>query len=568
MTDGGVSPNANVDRRLLDESAEDLYENAPCGYLATLPDGTIVKVNQTFLTWTGYRRDDLLAGKRFQDLLTVPGRIFHETHLAPLLRMQGHVNEIALDLVCGNRPNRPLPVLVTTTQKRDAAGQPILNRTTVFDATDRRRYEQELLAARQKAERATEELQRLNETLEERVRTEIAERLKAEEALRQAQKMEAVGQLTGGIAHDFNNLLAIITGYLELLERRLAQTDEAAQRAVRMALNGAERAAKLTHQLLAFSRRQPLAPMALNANKLVAGMSEMLRRTLGERVSLETVLAGGLWTCFVDANQLESALLNLAINARHAMPDGGHLTIETANTHLDEGYCRQHVEVPPGQYVMVAVTDTGAGIPRDLLDKVFEPFFTTKAEGEGTGLGLSMVYGFIKQSSGHVKIDSEVGQGTTVRIYLPRLRGAVDEALEKTERADKASRADAEAILLVEDDQDVRTFTEEVLEELGYRVLTAADGPAALQVLAEHPGIDLLFTDVGLPGRLNGRQLADEARVRRPGLKILFTTGYTRNAIVHHGRLDPGVELITKPFTYTALAEKLRQVLDAGARSG
>ncbi|HEY0523756.1 MAG TPA: ATP-binding protein, partial [Stellaceae bacterium] len=544
-------------------------ENAPCGYLSTLPDGTIVKVNQTFLTWTGYRRDDLLAGKRFQDLLTVPGRIFHETHVAPLLRMQGYVNEIALDLLCadGDGAKRPLPVLVNTTQKKDAAGQPGLNRTTVFNATDRRRYERELLAARQKAEKATEELQRLNETLEERVRIEIAERMKAEEALRQAQKMEAVGQLTGGIAHDFNNLLAVITGYLELLERRLTRTDEAAQRAVRMALNGAERAAKLTHRLLAFSRRQPLAPTVLNANKLVAGMSEMLRRTLGERAALETVLAGGLWNCFTDANQLESAVLNLAINARHAMPNGGQLTIETANTHLDDGYCRLHAEVTPGQYVMVAVTDTGVGIPKDLLDKVFEPFFTTKETGEGTGLGLSMVYGFVKQSNGHINIYSEVGQGTTVKIYLPRLLGPTDDAPDETVRDDRALRADAETILLVEDDEDVRAYTEEALEELGYSVLTAADGPAALQVLSEHPGVDLFFTDVGLPGSLNGRQLAEEARARRPGLRVLFTTGYARNAIVHHGRLDPGVELITKPFTYTALAEKIRQVLDSGTRS-
>jgi len=550
-----------IDQKLLEESAEDLYENAPCGYLSTLPDGTIVKVNQTFLTWTGYRREDLLAARRFHDLLTVAGKIFYETHLAPLLRMQGFVNEIAFDLVCDDRRRAPLPVLVNTVQKKDAAGQPLLNRIMVFNASDRRRYERALLIARQKAEQVAEELQRLNETLEERVWLETEERLKAEEALRQAQKMEAIGQLTGGVAHDFNNHLAVITGYLEMLERRFGQSDESARRAARKALDGAERAAKLTHRLLAFSRRQPLAPTVLNVNKLVAGMSELLRRTLGETVALETVLAGGLWTCFADANQLENAILNLAINARHAMPSGGRLTIETANTHLDEGYCRQHAGVTPGQYVMVAVSDTGTGIAKDLLDKVFEPFFTTKGAGEGTGLGLSMVYGFVKQSGGHIKICSEVEQGTTVKIYLPRLLGASDDASETAETTATALYSAAETILVVEDDEDVRAYMVEALQELGYRVLAAGDGAAALRLLDEGREVDLLLTDVGMPGGVNGRQLAEAARQRHPGLKVLFTTGYAGNAIVHHGRLDRGVALITKPFTYTALAAKIRQAL-------
>jgi signal transduction histidine kinase len=556
-----AGPSVTIDRRLLEEGAEELYENAPCGYLSTLPDGTIVKVNQTFLTWTGYRREDLLAARRFQDLLTVAGKIFHETHVAPLLRMQGVVNEIAFDLVCNDRRRPPLPILINTVQKKDAAGQPLLNRVMVFNASDRRQYERELLIARQKAEQAAEELQRFNETLEERVRLEIAERLKAEEALRQAQKMEAVGQLTGGIAHDFNNHLAVITGYLEMLERRFTRSDESARRAVRKALEGAGRAAKLTHRLLAFSRRQPLTPTVLNVSRLVAGMSELLRRTLGEAVALETVLAGGLWNCFADANQLENAILNLAINARHAMPSGGQMTIETANTHLDEGYCRRHAEVMPGQYVMVAVSDTGNGIPKDLLDKVFEPFFTTKGAGEGTGLGLSMVYGFVKQSGGHVKIYSKVGQGTTVKIYLPRLFGGSSDASEAAAAVTTALHSAAETILVVEDDEDVRAYMVEVLQELGYRVLAAEDGAAALRLLEEGRDVDLFLTDVGLPGGVNGRQLAEAARQHHPGLKVLFTTGYAGNAIIHHGRLDPGVALITKPFTYNALAAKIRQAL-------
>ena len=559
MDDAGRS--VTIDQKLLEESAEDLYENAPCGYLSTLPDGTIVKVNQTFLTWTGYRREDLLAARRFHDLLTVAGKIFYETHLAPLLRMQGFVNEIAFDLVCDDRRRAPLPVLINTVQKKDAAGQPLLNRIMVFNASDRRRYERALLIARQKAEQVAEELQRLNETLEERVRLETEERLKAEEALRQAQKMEAIGQLTGGVAHDFNNHLAVITGYLEMLERRFSHSDESARRAARKALDGADRAAKLTHRLLAFSRRQPLAPTVLNVNKLVAGMSELLRRTLGETVALETVLAGGLWNCFADANQLENAILNLAINARHAMPSGGRLTIETANTHLDEGYCRQHAGVTPGQYVMVAVSDTGTGIAKDLLDKVFEPFFTTKSAGEGTGLGLSMVYGFVKQSGGHIKIYSEVEQGTTVKIYLPRLLGGSDDASETAETTATVLYSAAETILVVEDDEDVRAYMVEALQELGYRVLAAGDGAAALRLLDERREVDLLLTDVGMPGGVNGRQLAEAARQRHPGLKVLFTTGYAGNAIVHDGRLDRGVALITKPFTYTALAAKIRQAL-------
>jgi PAS domain S-box-containing protein len=390
----------------------------------------------------------------------------------------------------------------------------------------------------------------------------------AQEQLAQAQKMEGIGQLTGGVAHDFNNLLTIIMGNLETLQRGLQSPAADASRLSRSAenaLRGAQRAAALTQRLLAFSRRQPLDPKPVDISRLVSSMSDLLRRTIGEQIAIEAVLAGGLWRAHADPNQLEVAILNLAVNARDAMPDGGKLTIETANAYLDEAYAAGQAEVVPGQYVVICISDTGAGMTKEVLARAFEPFFTTKDIGHGTGLGLSQVYGFVKQSGGHIRIYSEPHEGTTVKLYLPRLHGEIEPAdVESGARPPRS--ADAETILVVEDDEDVRTYSKEILRELGYSILEAANGQAALRVLDAHPEIQLLFTDVGLPGGMNGRQLSDEARRRRPRLKVLFTTGYARNAIVHEGRLDPGVQLITKPFTYAALASKLRDVLDA--RSG
>jgi len=392
---------------------------------------------------------------------------------------------------------------------------------------------------------------------------------KAQEQLAQAQKMEGIGQLTGGVAHDFNNLLTIIMGNLETLQRGLKAPSLDASRLGRSAdnaLRGAQRAAALTQRLLAFSRRQPLDPKPVDIGRLVSGMSDLLRRTIGEQIGIEAVLAGGLWRAHVDPNQLEVAILNLAVNARDAMPNGGKLTIETANAYLDESYVAVQADVAPGQYVVICITDTGCGMSKQVLERVFEPFFTTKDVGQGTGLGLSQVYGFIKQSGGHIKIYSELQQGTTVKLYLPRLHCDVDSLSEPDHQRPAPRNADAETILVVEDDDDVRAYTKEILRELGYSILEAATGLAALRVLEAHPEIDLLFTDVGLPGGMNGRQLADEARRRRPDLKILFTTGYARNAIVHEGRLDPGVQLVTKPFTYAAVGQKLRDILDARSR--
>ena len=398
---------------------------------------------------------------------------------------------------------------------------------------------------------------------ERALQLEMAERERTEGILRQAQKMDVLGQLTGGIAHDFNNMLGVIVGSLDLLKRRLRTENPRLLDPIRSGMQAAERSAALVQRLLAFSRQQPLDPKPIDANRLVGGMSGVINRTLGENIAIQTVLAAGLWTITADVNQLENALLNLAVNARDAMPEGGKLTIETANTYLDEAYARSHAEVSPGQYVMIAVTDTGIGMSDATIDKAFEPFFTTKEPGQGTGLGLSQVYGFVKQSAGHVKIYSELGQGTTVKLYLPRTGDHVADALDESGGDVPAALSRSETILVVEDNDLLAASVAGMLREQGYRVLTAPNGASALHLLDMEPPVDLLFTDVGLPGGMNGRQLADEARKRRPDLLVLFTTGYTRNAIIHQGRLDPGVEFIGKPFTTNALIGKVQRLLDA-----
>jgi len=431
-----------------------------------------------------------------------------------------------------------------------------------------------------------EELRRLNDALETRVgeRTrDLAEanarliaaatgRERAEAQLRQSQKMEAVGRLTGGVAHDFNNLLTVVLGNLALARRRLAELEERSPttdrigRGIDNAVEGANRAATLTQRLLAFSRQQPLAPEAVDANRLVAGMSDLLRRTLGEDVEIETVLAGGLWRAHADPNQLESSLLNLAVNARDAMPDGGKLTIETANAHLDEAYAAGREDVEAGQYVLICVSDTGSGMAAEVVTRAFEPFFTTKPTGKGTGLGLSQVYGFARQSGGHAAIYSEAGQGSTVKLYLPRLRDS-DIPAPPAGRAQPAAagtttRPDPGAVVLVvEDEEMVRDFAVTALQEAGCRTIAAADGPSALALLDAHPEVTLLFTDVVLAGPMNGRELAAAALARRPRLPVLFTTGYTRNAIIHHGRLDEGVNFLGKPYTAAALLERIGRLL-------
>ncbi|MBS0361859.1 MAG: response regulator, partial [Proteobacteria bacterium] len=411
---------------------------------------------------------------------------------------------------------------------RDAAGQPVGAYQFVYDVTERLREQ-------------------------ERLRN-------AEEALRQAQKMEAVGQLTGGIAHDFNNLLAGISGAFEMIRTRQAQGRTADVERYLTAGEGAtRRAAALTHRLLAFSRRQTLSPRSVVINRLMADFVELVLRTVGPGIEVETIAAGGLWPTLVDANQLENALLNLCINARDAMPDGGKITIETANKWLDERTARER-NLDPGQYVTVCVSDTGTGIDKDTLARVFDPFFTTKPMGQGTGLGLSMVYGFARQSHGHVRIYSEVGQGTMVCIYLPRHLG--EEEAEAPPAAVRPALAQTgRTVLVIDDEPTVRMLVTDALGELGYACLEAADGAAGLRILEADDRIDLLITDVGLPAGLNGRQVADAARVRRPDLKVLFITGYAENAALNHGHIERGMEVLTKPFAVDDLIRRVERML-------
>ena len=406
--------------------------------------------------------------------------------------------------------------------------------------------------------------------------TESKLRHEAEDTLRQAQKMEAVGQLTGGIAHDFNNLLTIIIGNLDTMRRQLVAATNPGDvqtligrmdKPLDSAMQGARSAAQLTQRLFAFARRQPLEPVRIDMNRLITGMLDLLRRTLGEEISIETVFAAGLWPVHADPHQLENTLLNLALNAKDAMPEGGCLTIETANTYLDDAYVRRFGDVDAGQYAVLCVTDTGKGIPPEIIDNVFEPFFTTKSQGEGSGLGLAMVHGFVKQSGGHVRIYSEEGEGTTVKIYLPRMieaeeTRAVPAGKEESDLAPIPRAKPNEVVLLVEDNEGVRRYAKDVLEEIGYWVLEASSAEEAMRAVAKKPRIDLLFTDVVLPGA-SGRELADRVRRLYPHVPVLYTTGSTRNAIVHQGRLDPKIHLLGKPYTQQDLARKLRELLDA-----
>ena len=385
---------------------------------------------------------------------------------------------------------------------------------------------------------------------------------RAEEQLRQSQKMEAVGQLTGGLAHDFNNLLTGVTGSLELMQTRIAQGQiRDVDRYVNAAQGAAKRAAALTHRLLAFARRQTLDAKPTDVNRLVRGMEELVQRTVGPEITVEPLVgAAGLWSTMVDPGQLENALLNLCINARDAMPGGGRITIETGNRWLDEHTARER-DLPPGQYVSLCVSDTGMGMTPEVIGKAFDPFFTTKPIGQGTGLGLSMIYGFAKQSGGQVRIHSEVGQGTMVCIYLPRHLGKAETAELAAELADAPRAKDGQTVLVVDDEPTVRMLVSEVLEDLGYTAIEAADGAAGLKVLQSDARIDLLVTDVGLPGGMNGRQVADAARAARPDLKVLFITGYAENAVLSHGHLDPGMHVLTKPFAMEVLASRIKDLI-------
>jgi signal transduction histidine kinase/CheY-like chemotaxis protein len=560
-----ITDKVRIERELEAErkSLKLMFEQAP-GFIAMLsgPEHRFTMVNEAYRT--------LVAAR------DVVGRTVAEA--LPEVVEQGFVGLLDTVYASGephigrgapvNLQHRPDGVLVQ--RYLDFVYQPIVAdgaTTGIFiqghDVTEQRETEKAIRAEVAERLRAEEALRVLNNTLEQRVHDEVSARSKVEEQLRQVQKMEAVGQLAGGIAHDFNNMLAVIMGGLDLLKRKLARGETDVERFIEGAIDGAQRAATLTQRLLAFSRQQPLSPEPLIINKLVAGMSELLDRTLGEQVKVETVLAAGLWQVKADPAQLENAILNLAVNARDAMPGGGRLTIETQNAFVDDAYAQQYA-IEAGQYVLIAVADTGVGMAPEVIAKAFDPFFTTKGAGKGTGLGLSQVYGFVRQSGGHVRIYSEPGVGTSVKIYLPRLYGEAA-ATEQAKRLTTVHRGlRSEIILVVEDEERVRALSVEALRELGYGVVEASDPSQALRMLDEGQQVTLLFTDVVMP-EMSGRQLADRARRKRPGLKVLYTTGYTRNAIVHNGMLDPGTNLLTKPFSIEELAGKIRKILDERA---
>ena len=516
-----------------------MADNAPVMMWMTDPSGRLTYLNRGWMEFTGQTLEQALGFGAWEAL--------HPDSMEPARRAFFAANAaqqtFRLEYLLRRADGVYRWALSAAAPRRSDTGDFLGYIGSVIDITERKDAEQVLRQA--------------NEHLEVRVAAAIAERADAEAQLRQAQKMEAVGRLTGGVAHDFNNVLQVIAGNLQLLTRDVTGNLRAEHR-LETAVAALNRGSKLASQLLAFGRRQPLTPKVINLGRLIRGVDDMLRRAIGEGIEIETVIAGGLWNTFVDSVQVENALLNLAINSRDAMSGHGKLTIEAGNSSLDDSYIVRHAEVTAGQYVMLAVTDTGCGIPAELLERVFEPFFTTKPEGRGTGLGLSMVYGFVKQSGGHIKIYSEPGQGTTVRLYLPRARG--QEALE-TNVESGPTTGGTETVLVVEDDEDVRSTVVDMLSELGYRVLQAREAQSALAIVESGIPIDLIFTDVVMPGALRSPELARKARERMPNTAVLFTSGYTENAIVHGGRLDEGLELLSKPYSREALARKIRHVL-------
>ncbi len=495
-----------------------LYNRTPVMMQSIDRDGRLVSVSDYWCETMGYARDEVV-GRPAAGFMTADHGARFEAEVMPALLRAGQVKDAECRLV--RKDGRIIDALLSAVAEHDEAGVATAFLSVIIDVTDKKALESQLL---------------------------------------QAQKMEAMGQLTGGVAHDFNNLLTVILGNLDLIEGRVSGE---LRRQIENAVRAAERGAALTHRLLAFSRRQTLQPAQLDLNRLTLGMEDMLRRTLGENVEIELRLQPHLWLALADKAQVENALLNLAINSRDAMPGGGRLTIETANVRLDEDYAARNAGVRAGNYVMLAVADTGVGMPPEVIQRAIEPFFTTKEPGKGTGLGLSMVYGFARQSDGHLRIDSEVGRGTTVRLYL---RPALDTSdMAEAEPSPSEHPRGGETILVVEDDAEVRAFATAQLLGLGYRVIEAADGAEASRILAGDAAIDLLFTDVVMPGGVTARELADRARNLRPGLKVLFASGYAQNYLLQEGRDDPPLHILTKPYRKRDLALKVREVLDGTA---
>jgi signal transduction histidine kinase len=548
-----------------------LFEAAPGLYLVLTPELVIVAVSEAYLQATMTRRADILGRAVFE--------VFPDNPDDPASDGVRNLNA-SLQRVLQHRRADAMAVQKYDIRKPETEGGGFEARywsprnSPVFESDGRLAYiihrvedVTEFIRLKQQGV----EQDRLAEQLRDRTRQMEAEvflrareveearkKLEDEQRLRQTQKMEAVGHLTGGIAHDFNNILTVIIGMAEVLSEELAG-NPASIASVRMIADAAQRGAEVTRHLLAFSRQQPLQPREADLNELVEDTVKLLRPTLGEQVEIQLALEDDAWSALVDPSHLTTALLNLAFNARDAMKEGGKLTLETGNVYLDEIYAAANVDVRPGEYVMVAISDTGSGIPETIRDKVFEPFFTTKETGKGTGLGLSMVYGFVKQSNGHVKIYSEEGHGTSIKLYLPR-------ALEKTQEHEPLAAGElgggGETILVVEDDPLVRQYASAQLTHLGYRAILTANGPEALAEIKKGIAFDLLFTDVIMPGGMNGRQLADVVRALKPDVRVLFSSGYTEDAIFHHGRLDPGVLLLPKPYRRSDLARMIRLALE------
>lgn len=545
--------------RSMGERFRRLVESAPDAIVVVDGHGAIVMVNSQAERLFGYAREELL-GQGVELLVPAGLRARHTTHRGgfishPSVRPMGR----GMDLSGQRKDGSLVPVEISLSPLETPDGT--LVAAAIRDITAQRQAQEALRRARDDLEdrvrERTAELERANRALQ----AEMADRHKAEQALYQAQKMEAVGQLTGGVAHDFNNLLTVVMGNLQILAGHL-KNDPLATELIQAAIKAARRGAELNRTLLAFSRKQRLAPEPVDFNEMVSGMAQMLRRTLGEQVAITLKPAENLPRAMADPAQLETALLNLAVNARDAMADGGTLTIETASTVFDDHSAELEGDVVPGRYVMLAVSDTGAGMAADVVTRAFEPFFTTKEPGKGSGLGLAMVYGFVKQSGGHVKIYSEPGIGTTVKIFLPQT--GKDPGAEALTVDDPAARpAGRETILLVEDEEDVRQLASRVLGTLGYRVLHASDGSNALATLEAHPDIALLFTDVVLPGGMTGPEIARQAQARRPALKVLYTSGYTGNAVQHLESVEGHVRLLSKPYAIDDLAHMVRSTLDA-----
>jgi PAS domain S-box-containing protein len=542
-----VTEDARAPQLRPSEDLEDLFENAPCGYLSAEPGGRITKVNRTLSSWLGYEREQLV-GRRFQDLLNIAGKIYHETHFAPLLRMQGFLSEVALDLV--GQGGRVLPVLVNAVERRDDAGELRFIRITVFNASDRRRYERELLEARRAAETANSELRKLNLVLEARVAEAVNQRLKTEELLRQSQKMEAVGQLTGGVAHDFNNLLTIIRSSVEFL-RRPELPEERKQRYLAAVSDTVERAAKLTSQLLAFARRQALKPEVFDVGPRLRSVAEMLDSITGARIHV--LIEVPATACFVraDVSQFETALINMAVNARDAMDGQGTLTLRLA-CGVPLPPIRGHAGAP-GPFAALSLTDTGSGISSDQIGRIFEPFFTTKEVGQGTGLGLSQVFGFAKQSGGDVAVASARGEGTTFTLYLPET-GGPDEQQEPESDASVSPAGVGQRVLLVEDNVEVGHFATQILQDLGFETTWAANAEEALDTLGPTgAAFDAVFSDVMMPG-IGGIELAKMLRVRMPDLPVVLTSGYS-DVLAQEG--THGFELLHKPYSIEQVSRVL-----------